>query len=119
MRKNTKIIAIVFGTLLIASVAISAVSTKLTTVSIGVWGETKPIYTLRGFYDRTITDYSGDTYHLHLNPDNGTFTGWYVSETGYVYNAYGTFVIEGNQISGTWQLDIGYSGWISGHIGVG
>jgi len=118
MRKKTKIVAMVFGMLVIASIGISAVSTKLTTVSFGMRGETKPIYTLRGFYDRSITDYSGDTYHLHLDHVNGTFTGWYVNGMGYVYHAYGTFVIEGNQISGTWQLDIGYSGWISGHIGV-
>lgn len=105
------------GTLVIATTAISAVSTTLTTVSFGMRGETTPLYTLRGLYDRSITDYSGETYSFHLDFDKGTFTGWFVTQEGYVYHAYGTFVINGNHISGTWHLDTGDSGWISGHIG--
>jgi hypothetical protein len=116
--KKIKILGIIIGTLVITTVAISAVSMKLTTVSFGVWGESEPRHTITGFYDQSITDYSGDGYYLHLDPENGTFTGWFLATNSKRYSGYGTFIIEGNQISGEWHIS-GVSGWISGHIGVG
>jgi hypothetical protein len=116
--KRTKLIGIIIGTLVMTTIGIGAVSTKLTTVSFGLWGEIEPRHTIIGFYDRSITVYSGEDYYLQINPDNNTFTGWFIATNGKRYDGSGTFIIEGNQISGTWQLDIGYSGWITGHIGV-
>ena len=115
MRKNIKIVAVMFGTLVIASAVISAVSTKLTTVSLGLEGETQPIYTLRGFYYSTIREYSGETYYLFL--DDGTFSGWFVATGGYKYHVTGTYNIEAKQISGTWRIGA-VTGWISGYIGL-
>ena len=112
-----KLIGILIGTLMIATAAISAVSMKLTTVSFGLLGETEPRFTLRGFYDKSITTYSGEGYYLQLDPANGTFSGWFLATNGNRYEISGTFCIDGNKISGAWRVG-SVSGWISGYIGI-
>ena len=111
------LIGILIGTLVIATAAISAVSMKLTTVSFGMLGETEPRFTLRGFYEKSITIYSGTGYYLQLDPDNGTFSGWFLDTNGNRYDISGTFCIDSNKISGTWMIG-SVTGWISGQIGV-
>jgi hypothetical protein len=117
MMNKIKLLGIIIGTLVIATAAISAVSMKLTTVSFGLLGETEPRFTLRGFYDKSITMYSGAGYYLQLDPMNGTFSGWFYATNGYHYNFSGTYDIEGSTIKGTWLIGR-ISGWISGHIGI-
>jgi hypothetical protein len=112
-----KLIGILIGTLIIATAAISAVSMKLTTVSFGLLGETEPRFTLRGFYETSITMYSGTGYYLQFDPDNGTFSGWFLDTNGNRYDISGIFYIDGNKISGTWWIG-SVSGWISGQVGV-
>jgi hypothetical protein len=115
--KKTKLLGIIIGTLMITTVAISAVSMKLTTVSFGIDGEYEPRFSLRGFYDPSITRYSGEGYCLQLDPVNGIFSGWFLATNGYRYDVSGTYYITGNHIQGTWVIQ-GISGWISGQIGL-
>ena len=117
MMKKTKLLGIILGTMVIATAALGAVSTRLTTVSFGVWGETEPWYTLTGFYDKSITVYSGQGYYLQIDHENGAFSGWFATIDGQRYDASGVFCIEGNRITGSWSV-AGVSGWISGKIGV-
>ena len=111
-----KKIVVIFVVLLVASVAtFGAISTKLTTVSLGIDGDAQPIYTLMGFYDMRITVYSGETYYLGL--DNGSFTGWFTATDGWTYQFQGTYLIEGRQVSGTWRIGQ-VTGWLSGTLGI-
>lgn len=119
MRKNTKIIAIVLGTLVLASLTISVLATKITILSFGVGTNPKPILTIRGFYDERTTVFSGINYYFQLEPSQGTFVGWVKTTDGRTLEAYGTYSITKNSISGVWHLSDGHYGWISGHIGVG
>lgn len=118
MRKNIKIIAIVFGTLVIASLTLPVLATKMTTVSFGIGTNPKPLWTIRGLYDKSQTVFSGITYYLKLNPDNGTFVGWIMTTNGEKLEAHGTYTILNNRISGQWYLSDGYYGWVVGSIGI-
>jgi len=119
MRKNTKIIAIVFGTLVLASLMIPVLATKMTTLSFGVGTNPKPILTIGGLYDEKTTVFSGINYYFHLEPSQGIFVGWVKTMDGRKLDAYGTYSITNNMISGSWHLSNGYYGWLSGHIGGG
>ena len=116
MKTQTSKLLVIIGILMIASaVAIGAVSTKITTVSFGLYGETTPRFTLYGIYDESVTEYSGNTYYLHL--DNSSFDGWYIVD-GITYNLTGNYYINNdNQIIGEWVINGYYSGWIKGKIG--
>ena len=109
-------IVIIFIIMLVASVAtIGAISTKLTTVSVGKDGETLPRYIYIGFFEIGKTIYLGEKYGLKLN--NGTFIGWFISPYGYKYHINGTYLVEGRLISGTWRIGQ-MTGWISGMLGI-
>ena len=114
-----KIIAIVVGMLVLASLMIPVLATKMTTLSFGVGTNPKPILTIGGFYDEKTTVFSGINYYFQLDPSQGTFIGWVQTMDGRKLDAYGTFSITKNVISGVWHLSNGYYGWISGHIGAG
>lgn len=117
MRKNTKIIAIVFGTLVLSSLMITVLATKMTTLSFGMGTNLKPILTVRGFYDEKTTVFSGINYYFQLEPSQGTFVGWVKTTDGRKLGAYGTYTITKNFISGIWHFSDGHYGWISGNIG--
>ena len=119
MRKNTKIIAIVIGTLVIVSLTLPVLATRITTLSFGMGTNPKPILTIRGFYDGSTTVFSGINYYFQLEPSQGTFVGWIKTMDGKKLGVYGTYSIIKNVISGVWHLSDGHYGWISGYIGVG
>ena len=96
MKKNTKIVAIVFGTLVIASLTLPVLATKMTTVSFGMETNPKPFLTIGGFYDERTTVFSGITYYLRLEPSQGTFVGWVKTMDGRKLDAYGTYSIINN-----------------------
>ena len=118
MRKKIKVIAIVLGALVIASLTVPVFATKMTTISFGLGTDPKPLWTVRGFYDGHTTVFSGFSYYVHLDPKNGTFAGWIRTTNGEQLQGHGTYTIQNNVITGQWYLSDGYSGWIAGHIGI-
>ena len=118
MRKKIKVIVIVFGMLVLALLTIPVFATTITTVSFGLGTNPEPLWTVRWFYDKHITVFSGLNYYLQLDPQNGTFAGWIRTTNGDQLKGYGYYTIQNNVITGQWYLSDGYSGWISGHIGI-
>lgn len=109
----------VFGMLVLASLMIPVLATKMTTVSFGMGTNPKPILTIRGLYDEKATVFSGIYYYFKLEPSQGTFVGWVQTADGRKLDAYGTYSIKNNVIRGVWHLSSGHCGWISGHLGIG
>jgi len=116
MRKKVVIGAIVLGVIVLLTLPVLAGT--MTTVSFGMDTSTQPLLTIRGLYDGRRTVFSGLNYYLRLEPEQGTFSGWYKTAFGKTIEAHGTYKIVDNEISGRWYLSSGHCGWISGRIGI-
>ena len=118
MRKKIAIGVVMLGMLVAASLTIPVLATTVTTVSFGMDKNPQPLLTIRGLYDERRTVFSGLNYYLQLEPEQGTFSGWFKTTYGEKLEMHGTYTIVNNVISGRWYLSSGQYGWIAGHIGI-
>lgn len=118
MRKKVVVCVIILGMLVFALLTLPVLATTVTMVSFGMDTSPQPLFTIRGLYDGRSTVFSGLSYYLRLEPEHGAFSGWFKTVYGERIEAYGTYKIVNNEISGRWYLSSGHCGWISGHIGI-
>ena len=80
MRKKVVIGAIVLGMIVLLTLPVLAGT--VTSVSFGMDTSAQPLFTIRGLYDRSRIVFSGLNYYLRLEPEYGTFSGWYKTAFG-------------------------------------